>query len=159
MRYVNDYCGAEDVKITPSRAGALSVSNAEAAAAFQARGYNCSAKSLAAVGKQSWEITALTLRRSYSPHTVGGEVAPNWIDQLEFWYNNTATDNDAPRNTGWRQCLYISDELDKELDGVTPLLCSLSFEPFTLGFKYNNATQELTLSQLWTCDGYDIDHT
>ncbi len=133
------------------------LSEDEATQKFQPHGYNCSSKSLEPAGKQAWEISRFSLTKTYQPGDAKLNVSASTSYGIEFYYNNTATDNDWPRNTGWRQCMYSSDE--SELDGSTQLGCAMTFEPFTLGFKFDNKTSALTLTQAWSCDGVDPDHT
>ncbi len=154
-----DYCRADDLTIAPTNTQTFHVSKEEAIQDFRPHGYNCSTKSLEPLGHQSWDVVNFTYYRRYIPADATTNVTANYADELEFYYNNTATDNDWPRNTGYRQCMYISDELDHEFDGIKPLDCMISFEPFRLGFKFDNKTSTLGLNQAWTCDGIDGSHT
>ncbi|KAL1864491.1 hypothetical protein VTK73DRAFT_5862 [Phialemonium thermophilum] len=158
-KVVYDFCRADDLRIVPSHSERWRVPKADAVAEFQPRGYNCSSKSLEAVGKYGWDITGFTLNKTYVPPSPLRNASGDYTDVLEFFYNNTATDNDWPRNTGWRQCLYITDDASGTLDGETQLTCAMSFEPFTLAFRFDNKTSTLSLSQSWTCDGVDSGHT
>ncbi len=156
---MTSFCYADDLTIAPSKASAFSVSKEAAVEDFKPRGYNCSIRSLEPAGSYAWDVTNFAFTRRYSPPDPGQNGTGSYTDQVEFYYNNTATDNDWPRNTGWRQCLYITDESQAELDGVKQLECMMSFEPFRLGFKFDNVTSTLALSQGWTCDGTDSKHT
>ena len=156
---VNDFCSADNTTIAATKTSTLSISKDRALDEFRPHGYNCSAKSIAAAGTQAWAINSFTLARRYVPADPLENLTATYTDELEFWYNNTATDNEWPRNTGWRQCLYLTDEKDQELDGTKQLQCMMSFEPFRLGFKYDNKTSSLALSQVWTCDGIDTGYT
>ncbi len=159
---VSDFCTADDLTITPTRTKAGRGAKEEAVEYVKPHGYNCRVKSLGPTGTQSWDISRFTLERTYVPGDPKIIVTASYTDYVEFYYNNTATDNDWPRNTGWRQCLYMSDngdDGDKDLDGTKLLDCSMSFEPFRLGFKFDYNTSTLTLNQAWTCDGIDAGHT
>jgi hypothetical protein len=152
--------------ITPTKTDKRTVTPEQAFDEFRPRGYNCTAKSLDAVGKHGWEITSFTLNRTYTPPS-GMEMpemdmheTPGYYENdVQFFYNNTATDNDWPRDNQWRQCMYVTGEAQKELDGAMKLDCMMSFELFRLGFSYDNATSTLTLRQGWSCDGQDGEHT
>lgn len=159
QKIVNDLCSADDLTITSVHTNTSQLSKEAAIEEFKPHGYNCSDKSLKAAGTYVWDITSFTFNKTYVPGNAMVNGTAGYTDMVEFYYNNTATDNDWPRNTGWRQCLYITDETTKELDGVKQLQCMMSFEPFTLGFKFDNLTSTLTLSQGWTCDGVDSEHT
>jgi len=154
-------CSAADLTIAPAKKAAYAVSRAQATEDFKPKGYNCTVKSLGGGGGPSpaWDVVGLTLNRTHvAASTEAGGAGAYWADRLEFWYNNTATDNDWPRNTGWRQCLWISDGVDN-LDAGRRQDCMMSFEPFRLGFQFDNKTSTLTLNQGWTCDGSDEKHT
>ena len=158
-KIVQDICSADDLTIKPAQINISQPSKADVAQEFKPHGYNCSSKSLDPPGKQGWEITRFSLTKTYLPGDPTYNISASEKYGIEFYYNNTATDNDWPRNTGWRQCLYSSDNMESDLDGVKPLECTVNFEPFTLGFKYNNQTSAITLFQEWSCDGVDSEHT
>ncbi|KAH8881916.1 hypothetical protein GQ53DRAFT_832046 [Thozetella sp. PMI_491] len=158
-RFIEDFCNADDLTITPSHINAFHISKENAIEDFRPHGYNCSSKSLEPPGKEAWEINGFTLTRIYSPEDPKLNISASNSYEIKFYYNNTATDNESPRNTGWRQCLYTSDDMEDELDGLKQLQCTMNFEPFTLGFKFDNRTSALTLNQGWTCDGVDSEHT
>jgi len=150
-------CRAADVTVAPTKQAAYGVTRAQAVEDFKPRGYNCTSRSLAAGA--AWDVVGLTLNRTHVAAAAHmGVQQEYWADRLEFWYNNTATDNEWPRNTGWRQCLWISDGVDN-LDAGKRQDCMMSFEPFRLGFQFDNKTSTLTLNQGWTCDGSDEKHT
>ena len=159
QKIVNDLCNADDLTIVPTQTDSFHVSKEKAIEDFKPHGYNCSSKSLEPAGTYAWDITSFNYNRTYVSSNPTVNSTASYTNILEFYYNNTATDNDWPRNTGWRQCLYLTDESSHEFDGTTQLMCMMSFEPFTLGFKFDNKTSELTLSQRWTCDGIDNGHT
>ena len=107
----------------------------------------------------AWEVADFTLRRTWNPPASANGTG-YFTGTIDFGYNNTATDNDWPRSTdGWRNCLYLSDQLDGEVDGKTDAECARSFEPFNLSFRFDKASGTLTLMQKWSCDGVDADHT
>ena len=156
---IERFCHADNLTITPSKSDSYRVTKAQAVEDFKPHGYNCTDKSLQPASANGWEISSLTLDRSYTKADPKNNVTENYQDTLEFWYNNTATDNDWPRNTGWRQCLYITNNGTTEFDGTTQLSCMMSFEPFRLGFTFDKKASMLGLSQAWACDGVDSQHT
>ena len=158
-KLVEDFCTADDLTITPTRINTSHVSTDEATEEFRPHGYNCSSKSLQPAGKQAWEVTRFSYTKTNLPGDAKLSIPASTRHDIEFYYNNTATDNDWPRNTGWRQCVYSSNDVESELDGVKQLQCTINFEPFTLGFKFDSKSSALTLNQGWACDGIDSEHT
>ncbi len=152
-------CNAEDLTITPTSTNTSHVSKEEAVDEFKMRGYNCTSKSLEATSRPAWEIRGFSLNRTYVPGDPNGTEPGGYMDDVEFYYNNTATDNDWPRNTGWRQCLFMSETIGQVVDDPKGVGVMISFEPFRLGFGFNNKTSTITLSQGWSCDGREGKHT
>lgn len=158
MRVVSDSCTADEITVDADEATTKQVPRAQAVEDFKPHGYNCTARSLGTPAPPAWNISRLSFNRTWV--TGGARFDPSGFqDSAEFYFANTATDSDWPRNNGERACMYSSNIGEPTLNGTLSLACS----PFGLGrdpeFKFDFNSSILSLNQKWSCDGMDQSHT
>jgi len=152
---INSRCNVSPMTLVPKNLTTYAISPERALAVFTPHGYNCSARSLGQHGEApAWGVTGLSFNRTWN----AGWSVPGFMDEIQFRYNNTATDTEWPGTRGDHLCYDQSSLGWPVFDGSKHLTCdSESLYPPGFRFDYNSST--LTLNQIWRCDGVDREHT
>jgi len=154
-------CAGEDATLQPSSLRTSTMPKAEALRIFTPHGYNCTDRSLGlgAFAAPVWEITGFTLNRTVKGSDTDGR--PLYQDEVEFTYNNTATDSDWPRNQpGSRTCYARTEPGGRPFDGSDDVNCvNYIMDAPGMRIDFRGGSVMMKLSQEWKCDGVDRYHT
>ena len=151
---INSRCNVGDMTLGPKNLTTRGVSKEQAVADFTPHGYNCSARSLGQHGTPVWQVTGFSFNRTWNPTWD----VPGFMDEVQFRYNNTATDSEWPGTRGDHLCYDQSSMGGPPFDGSRHMTCD-SDSLFPPGFRFDFNSSTLTLNQIWRCDGIDREHT